>query len=174
MADIVKDPSKRHPGFPPGKSGNPGGQPSIKKDLERAATVGIPAEVLATIDEWLEDGEERLKELGADGFLRGLRRAIDEAGRREVLTPADARAMWWRTVLPIAFAGPKKDNDRNWAYAHETVGVRLLGKPKEHVVVEGSESRPIDWRAVPEERREFLLAAITELQAYIDAPVTEH
>jgi hypothetical protein len=48
-------------------------------------------------------------------------------------TTDTARAKWWAAALPIAFAGPQSDDDKNWRYAHKEVGDRLMGKPKEIV-----------------------------------------
>lgn len=160
-----------------GRSGNPGGQPSLKKDLERARHIGIPAEIKAVLEEWREDAEERLTALGgADQFVAGLYAALQQAADRILpIDAAEARAWWWRTILPVAFAGPLRDKDSNWQYAHDTVGVRLLGKPKETIALEGGESRPVDWSKVPEAEREELLQALLKLQAYIGEPSdTEH
>lgn len=155
-------------GFKPGVSGNPGGKVSLANDLKRAAMIGVPAEVLSVLEEWREDADTRLAELGALAFLAGLSQALDDACKRVLpVDAAEARAMWWRTILPIAFAGPCGPKDSNWTYASQEVGVRLLGKPKETIAIEGSDSTPIDWSKVPEERREYLLAAIAELQSYI-------
>lgn len=154
--------------YRPGQSGNPGGRPSIVKDLERAKQIGVPPEVQAALTEWFQDADEHLSKLGAQGFVAGLQQALQDAAAKVLPVNLDeARAMWWRTILPIAFAGPLRDKDSNWQYAHDTVGVRLLGKPKEHVVLEGSDATPIDWTKVPEEEREELLKAIIKLQAYL-------
>jgi len=87
-------------------------------------------------------------------------------------TPAEARAKWWAMILPVAFAGPQGPRDSNWIYAAGEAGVRLLGKPKETVVIEGSEESPVDWSKVPEDRREKLLEALTEIELIV-APVDE-
>lgn len=52
-------------------------------------------------------------------------------------TPAEARAKWWATVAPIAFAGPQSSSDKNWSYAAKEIGERLFGKPKESVEISG-------------------------------------
>lgn len=163
-------------GFPKGTSGNPGGRPSIVKDLERARHIGVPAEVKTTLDEWFLDAAEHLSKLGPQGFIAGLQQALQDATAKVVpLNLDEARAMWWRTILPIAFAGPLRDKDSNWQYAHDTVGVRLLGKPKEHVVLEGTDTTPIDWTRVPEHRRDPLGEMVIELHGYLSEPgATEH
>lgn len=162
--------------FTKGVSGNPGGKISLQKDLERARAIGVPPEVAAVLKEWQENAAERLAELGPDGFLSGLAQALDDATRRVLpLDAAEARAMWWRTVLPVAFAGPCGPKDSVWTYASQEVGNRLLGKPKETIAVEG-ERTPIDWSRVPEEERPALAAAILKLQRYLSSPDsdTEH
>lgn len=160
--------------FQPGRSGNPGGQPSLKRDLERAKAIGIPQEILDVLEEWRMDADERFAELGAAGFVAGLQSALQEATQRVLpVDAAEARAMWWRAILPIAFAGPQGAKDSNWQYAHDTVGVRLLGKPKETIAIESSDTSAIDWRRVPEEEREEILKAITKLQAYVGEPASQ-
>lgn len=165
------------PRFVKGRSGNPGGPPKLKNDLKRAALIGVPPEVTATLEEWFEDASARLAELGAESFIAALRAALDEATKRVLpVDPAEARAMWWRTILPVVFSGPSGSKDSVWTYASGEVGNRLLGKPKEHVVLEDGNAPPIDWTRVPAERREFLQAAIAELLAYVTEPesATEH
>lgn len=165
-------------GFKPGPDSrrNAGGKPSIANDLERARLIGVPAEILAVLDEWHEEGGERLAELGPDGFLAGLRQAMDDATKRVLpLDPAEARAMWWRTILPVVYAGPSGSKDSVWTYASQEVGVRLLGKPKETIAVEGG-TTPIDWTRVPPEKRDTIGAVLLELQGYLSQPEsdTEH
>ncbi len=161
--------------FKPGISGNPGGRLSIAKDLERARTVAVPPDVMAVIDRWMnEDPKALLAELGPERFLADFRaELLDAAQRIPALTPADARALWWRTILPIAWAGPSGPKDSSWVYAQQETGVRLLGKPKDTVVIEGSEAPPIDWSKVPASEREGLLEAISRLQGYVGAPASE-
>jgi hypothetical protein len=164
--------------FPPGTSGNPGGQPSIKRDLERARVSGVPVEVTETLDEWFLDAHARVRELGADGFIAGLREALTAATQRVMpIDPTEARAMWWRTVFPIFLAGPSGTKDSVWTYTSQEIGVRLLGKPKETIAVEGTDSAAqIDWKKVPEEERVPLGEALLRLQAYLSNPdsSTEH
>ena len=163
--------------FKAGISGNPGGRASIAKDLERARTVAVPPDVMAVIERWInEEPRALLAELGPEKFLEGFRAELVAAAQNiPALTPADARALWWRTILPIAWAGPSGPKDSSWVYAQQETGVRLLGKPKDTVVFEGSSEAPIDWSKVPPERREKLLEAITELELLqaADGPV-EH
>lgn len=168
--------ANRHGAFRPGQSGNPGGKPSIANDLKRAAVIGIPVEISEVLDEWALESHARLRELGPDGFIAGLRAALEDATKRiPPVDAAEARAMWWRTILPIAFAGPQGPKDSNWTYANQEVGVRLMGKPKETIAIEGSEAPAIDWNKVPEDEREGLLQAIVKLQGYVSAPSpTEH
>jgi hypothetical protein len=156
---------------------NPGGKPSVVRDLERARAIGTPVEVAAVLTEWLDAGPARLNELGPEGFLTGLRAALDEATKRILpVTPEEARAMWWRAILPVAFAGPMGPKDSNWTYAQQEVGVRLLGKPKETIALEDGGQTPIDWTRVPEDERPPLLAAVLKLQGYLKHPEsdTEH
>jgi hypothetical protein len=164
-------------GYPKGTSGNPGGKPSIARDLERARTVAVPPDVLAVIDRWTNDEPAKLlADLGPEKFLEGFRAELLQAAERvPAITPADARAMWWRTILPVAWAGPSGPKDSSWVYAQQETGNRLLGKPKDHVVIEGSPEAPIDWSKVPPERREKLLEALAELEMLqgADGPV-EH
>ncbi len=168
----------RRPGNPAwvkGKSQNPGGNPSIKKDLERARHLGIPDEIKQVLEQWRNEADDRMAELGGpSGFVAGLFAALQQATERILpVSVEEARAWWWRTILPIAFAGPLRDKDSNWQYAHDTVGVRLLGKPKDTVVIEGGDGTPVDWSRVPEEEREALLAAMLKLQAYIGEPPSD-
>lgn len=170
---------KKHPNlltgrFKPGQSGNPGGPPKLKNDLKRAALIGVPPEVLSTLEEWFEDAASRLAELGAEGFVQGLRAALTEATQKVLpLDPAEARAMWWRTVWPVFIAGPSGPKDSVWVSVKQDTGDRLFGKAKEHVTISDDNTRaPIDWKRVPEEEREALLAAILKLQAYTGEPET--
>lgn len=163
--------------FKPGQSANPGGKPSIARDLERARTVAVPPDVLAVIERWISDEPRALlADLGPEKFLEGFRAELLAVAQNiPPLTPADARALWWRTILPIAWAGPSGPKDSSWVYAQQETGVRLLGKPRDTVVIENGAEAPIDWAKVPAERREKLLEAITELELLqaADGPV-EH
>lgn len=161
----------------PGQSGNPGGAPSIKNDLKRASLLGVPPEVNKTLDEWFAEASERLQDLGAQAFVAQLKQALDDAVKRTVpMDTQEARAWWWRTIWPIFLAGPSGTKDSVWIYTAGEMGNRLLGKPKEHVVLEDGTTTPIDWKRVPEERRAALGAAILELQGYFSEPAnnTEH
>ena len=162
------------PRFVKGKSGNPGGPPKLKNDLKRAALIGVPPEVTATLEEWLEDASSRLGELGAEGIVAALKAALDEATKRVLpIDPAEARAMWWRTVWPVFMAGPCGPKDSVWVSVKQDTGDRLFGKAREHVTIQDGEPPPgIDWKRVPEEERESLLAAILKLQAYTGEPET--
>lgn len=166
--------ANRKGAFVKGQSGNPGGKVSLANDLKRAQMIGVPPEVTRALDEWFENAGDKLADLGADGFIAGLRAALDEATQRVLpVDPAHARAMWWRMILPIAFAGPQGQKDSNWSYASQEVGVRLLGKPKETIAVESSDAPRIDWSQVPEDEREDILRAIQRLQAYMGEPASD-
>lgn len=160
--------------FPKGKSGNPGGQPSLVNDLKRAQIVGIPPEIQEVLDEWRDGAGKRLTELGAEGFIAGLNDAIRAATARVLpMDPAEARAMWWRTVFPVFLRGPSGNKDSVWTYTSQEIGVRLLGKPKETIAIEDTGGAPIDWSKVPEDERESLLASIVKLQTYLGEPTTD-
>lgn len=122
------------------------------------------------------DGRWKRGQTGNPGGKVSLRKDLERAHALDPslpTTPAEARAKWWAMVLPIAFAGPRRPNDRNWAYAAQEVGTRLLGKPKETVAIEHTDLTPVDWSAVPEEEREEILVAITKLQAYVGEPESD-
>jgi hypothetical protein len=177
--DEPKRPGQRGAGrpFEKGRSGNPNGKISLKNDLKRAVAIGTLPELHRVLDEWFGEASAKLAELGPDGFIAGLREAIREAMALDLpVTPEDARAQWWRTLLPVAFAGPSGTKDSVWTYAQQEVGVRLLGKPKEHVVLEEGAAPPVDWKRVPESEREELQAAMLKLLGYLGEPesMTEH
>ncbi len=163
------------PRFVKGRSGNPGGPPKLKNDLKRAALIGVPPEVTATLEEWLEDAGSRLAELGPRGFIAALRAALDEATKRVLpVDPAEARAMWWRTVWPVFMAGPCGPKDSVWVSVKQDTGDRLFGKAREHVTISEGESSPqIDWNRVPEEERHELGMAMMRLQTYLSEPGTD-
>jgi hypothetical protein len=177
-------PKGLRPGMPgagtpwkPKQSGNPNGKISLKNDLKRAKEIGALPELHRVLNEWRESAGERLAELGAEGFVAALQAAIREACEIDLPpTPEVARAMWWRTTLPVAFAGPCGPKDTVWTYANSEVGNRLLGKQKDHVVLEGSETPPVDWKRVPEEERQALQEAMLRLLGYLGEPAspTEH
>lgn len=164
-------------GYPKGTSGNPGGQPSLKNDLERARIMGVPPEISKVLEEWRLEADERFAEFGAAGFVAGLQQALDAAMETSMpLTPADARAMHLRTTWKVFIAGPESAKDSVWVYTAGEWNIRLWGKPKEHVVVEDGNATPIDWSRVPEDRRGPLGDAIVELHGYLSEPdsKTEH
>lgn len=183
MSSSEKDAKGRGRGFgrpfTEGTSGNPGGRPvgSLKYDIPRAKTIGTMPELHAVLDEWAELAEEKLATMGATRFIATLQAEIRQACEIDLPPTAEiARAQWWRTLLPVAFRGPNGTKDSVWTYAQQEVGVRLLGKPKEHVVVEEGAAPPVDWKRVPEAERERLQASMLELLGYLDEPesATEH
>lgn len=102
------------------------------------------------------------------GGKPSLRKDLEAAGLLHPglpTTPAEARARWWAAVLPVALAGPQGPKDSNWTYAHSEVGNRLLGKAKDHVVIEqGDAEQAVDWSRIPAEERRDLVTAIQKLE----------
>lgn len=161
-----------------GVSANPNGKISLKNDLKRANTIGMPADLKALLDEYVTNGADLFSELGEEEYFTRFQAAVTAVIERipPLLEPADARAMWWRMILPVCYAGPQRDKDSNWSYASAEVGTRLLGKPKDTLSVEDGGRTPIDWTRVPEERRGPIGVVLVELHGYLNDPEssTEH
>ncbi len=87
-------------------------------------------------------------------------------GKKMAEVTAEALKLVWERAQqgaqPNHFGDP---NDPDWRFAMQKVLEYSAGKPKETVEIVGDGERPFDWSKVPAERRQMLLAALTELEA---------
>lgn len=129
-----RDNLKNGTAFPKGVSGNPGGKPSLTKDLAEAIKINpdVPA------------------------------------------TPAAARAQWWAVMFKVFSPGPQKPNDHNWTTSARELGARLAPPAQQRKEFDAppANTTPIDWSAVPLERRKRLLGAMREVREL--AAMAEH